>query len=104
MGCIYLHQCPACGYEEQASGGPDGGFVTSTNTFVCMACQLLCDRNVGEERRRFPEGDETYFHRFRPRCPKCRRSGALRPWKTGDPCPKCGTAMEQDPGFAVLWD
>ncbi|MCB1232334.1 MAG: hypothetical protein KDN19_18955 [Verrucomicrobiae bacterium] len=107
MGMIHTHTCTSCGYSEQVSGGPDSGIDIGTDTYACSACQLIQDRTTWVEVRT-DYGDyqgEPYIREPRIRCRKCQRKGAMKPWRSGDPCPRCGAPMPIDPkGINVLWD
>ncbi|MCB1087491.1 MAG: hypothetical protein KDM63_10635 [Verrucomicrobiae bacterium] len=107
MGQILLHRCPACGYRAEVSGGPDGGWLVATQTFVCDGCEIVFDGVVRSEprpRETTPADPDGRVART-PRCPRCRRTAFLRPWTSGDPCPKCGAALPASShGPIALWD
>ncbi len=46
MGFKRSYKCPGCNYNVITSAGPDIGRGSSTNTFVCRACQIIVDRSI----------------------------------------------------------
>lgn len=98
MGRSFLHRCGACGYEAEVSGGPDRGNLATTITVSCGKCQALYDvvETWGSGWREGP------LRRVAPRCPK-HESHTVRPWTSGDPCPRCGRRIAQGEA-AKAWD
>src|SRR5262245_7124320 len=43
MGRSYLFECPKCGFNAKASGGPDHGHDFSVQTIACRDCKKLYD-------------------------------------------------------------
>lgn len=46
MGFKQSYICPICNYETVTSAGPDRGFRTSTNTYVCLDCKTINDLRI----------------------------------------------------------
>ena len=102
MGMWFTFVCPACGYEATVSGGPDVGMSCTTLTIHCKACQVIGD--VVTKRFEFQQWptEEDEAPAALPECP-ADPSHEVVAWSSGGPCPKCGTAMEQDDA-PVMWD
>ena len=43
MGQHFQFRCDGCGYEAEASGGPDVGMAVATQTIACAKCKELVD-------------------------------------------------------------
>lgn len=42
--------CPNCNYKSFTSAGPDRGFTTWTNTFICEDCKSISDLVIRDNR------------------------------------------------------
>lgn len=107
MGYKQSLTCPICNYETFTSGGPDRGFRTWTNTYVCSDCKTINDLVI--------EKGEFGLTRDGVRKPdrikddqKCDECGGthFELWDSKKkPCPKCGTGLKPDPnGMTMNWD
>ena len=106
MGQIKTFHCKKCGLDADVSGGDDRGFHIATRTMFCMQCKVLYDVLMGNTEDW--TNPVTEADRVSPedigKCPKC-RSIELTPWKSGEPCPRCGGAVEEDDSVpGALWD
>lgn len=101
MGSLCAFHCTKCRYKAEVSGGDDCGMEAMTTTIVCEDCRKLCDIEIGTVQIMLAQSDQpeppVVLH-----CPK-NPSHRVRPWKAGDPCPRCGAPMENR-GLRVLWD
>jgi hypothetical protein len=94
VGLSRSHQCLACGYDALVSGGPDTGLACNTDTIVCFSCRTLHDVVTLERLEPYPGLDGLVPVKELPlRCP-IRKRHRVRPWRTGDPCPRCEGAMQ----------
>lgn len=106
MGQSNAYHCKNCDLDAVVSGGDDRGFYIATRTMFCAQCKALYDvllGNTNDSSHPIPES-----RRVSPeavgKCPKC-RGAELTPWRSGEPCPRCGGALEKDVfGPGKLWD
>lgn len=96
MGESHELKCRVCGYSTTVSGGEDVGWNHETATIICHTCGTLQDAVTSKF-------DAKGIRKVR--AIRCKRSKehSVSPWRTGDPCPKCGGTLE-DTGTCVLWD
>lgn len=100
MGRIHRFHCPGCNYDAEVSGGGDAGMEVTTTTIVCLDCKKLFDFVLGPFVA--VEFEDGRTNRKKPRCPK-KKTHRVQEWNNGDPCPICGTVMEQKE-LVVMWD
>ena len=100
MGTSFEFTCE-CGYNCQASGGEDMGFIARVRTMVCQECTEVVDVLIGTSPKGMPYPDED-FKKSIGRCSHCGGTH-LTPWPETFPCPKCQKNMKQ--GLSVImWD
>lgn len=101
-------KCPACSYQVLTSAGPDSGFISFTNTYVCLYCNSLIDIVTGDR------NDEDGGERNDPleitsghQCPKCLGNRFVI-WDSIERlCPRCKTKMTNKlngPRTMTFWD
>lgn len=97
MGFKQTLICPLCNYSAFTSGGPDRGFKSFKNTFVCRDCKALVDIAIDKEHWPELKSGQT--------CNSCKGEN-LESWDHEEkPCPKCQTSMNVDPnGMSMRWD
>ena len=86
MASLYHHQCSACGYSADVSGGRDCGMTAHTITLECLDCKKLVDAANGtiDMILLAPESIPA------PRCPR-NADHRVRPWGSGGPARSVAT-------------
>lgn len=107
MGFKQSFICPICNYETFTSGGPDRGFRTWTNTYVCLDCKTINDLVIIKGEFRLLDEGGSLPDRIRDdeNCNECGGRN-FEIWDSEKKeCPKCGTKMKPDPnGMTMNWD
>jgi hypothetical protein len=80
------------------SGGSQSGMRSQTTTIVCLDCKELQDVLSTVMNWSDPEP----FKSVEIRC-EIDVSHRVQVWQSGDPCPKCGMAVERG-DLTMLWD
>jgi len=126
VGSVQTYKCSDCGLSAMVSGGGDRGKYAFSQTIYCNDCNILADATTDHQAYLNVSGcptcekiwlsrfsDEADFsdpdlsqkwHQMTPVCPKC-HGKSIKLWSEGNPCPKCGGRLEEDPeGKSALWD
>ena len=98
MGATFRFRCTACRYYADVGGGDDAGEQCEKTTIECVECHALRDVVTRSWFGGRSDRDERTI-----RCSR-RASHAIRRWRRGDPCPKCGGALNEVEGIFELWD
>jgi hypothetical protein len=88
------YECTTCDRRAMVIGGPGSELHDRTTTVGCCECGQLDDRVVARriDGSAFSPDDDVSGDLM----PKCRACGAdaVVLWATGDPCPRCGGAVQ----------
>ena len=88
------YECPSCDRRAAVVGGPGNDLHDRTTTVGCCECGQLDDVVVARrvDGSAFSPDDDMPGDAM----PKCRACGtdAVVLWVAGDPCPRCGDALQ----------
>jgi Zn finger protein HypA/HybF involved in hydrogenase expression len=75
----------SCSYETECSKGPDRGFNTAVEHYLCLNCHEVGNVTTGKAERR----GGPIVEKIQPTCRKCAATENLTSWDLIT-CPKCG--------------
>jgi hypothetical protein len=110
MGFRQSYRCEQCGLEAVVSAGKDCGFYTETETRYCPLCGKLDDVGVSLWCKDslpglLPPGRIAELLEAEMSfglCPTCKSPGG-KPWRAGEPCPRCGGTVQPVDGVLEQW-